>query len=466
MFLIWWEVMSPAWGAEAAPSFSEWRIACERLPSNRALGTKRPPKDLLPLRSFAPLDAALGGFFAVATNGPMASASHWVGGLPRRETFFNIERSWFKPPEIPFEPFAQKLTLPAADRVFLMGDLHGDIRSLMFVLGRLQERKWLDGFAVVEPGLHLIFLGDYTDRGQFGVEVIYTLLRLKEANPGRVHLVRGNHEDLSLVARYGFLAEGQAKFGAAFNSARILRAYDFLPVVLYLGSGNDYVQLCHGGLEPGYDPAALLAAPGPHQYQLLGTLRQATFLKAHPDWLAGDSAAAAAAARDLQDFTPTAPTQPTVVGFMWNDFTVFSDEPAFLWNPERAFVYGQPAIQGLLKQASRGGPQVHAVIRAHQHSQVPNPLMRRLVASRGVFRHWQETNSPLLQVLPTAQLSSRLDTNAARALPEGSVWTLNVTPDSAYGIGCGFTFATFAVLELAPRYSDWRLTVETIEVTP
>jgi len=448
----------------SGPTFAEWSAACARLPSNRQLGAKRPPKALLPLSTFQPLDAALDAFFGLMTNGPMASASAWVGEPPRQETFFNVQNAWFVPPGIPFEPFVRKLVLAPTHRVFIMGDLHGDVRSLMAVLARLQERRWLDGFRIADPALHLAFLGDYTDRGQYGIEVIYTLLRLKEANPDRVHLVRGNHEDLSLVARYGFLAEGESKYGRAFNPTRILRAYDFLPVALYLGTGQDFVQMCHGGMEPGYDPMALLAAPPERCFQQLGTLRQASFHHSNPGWLAGDARAAAAAAREFQDFLPEAPTSPTVIGFLWNDFTVFSDEPPFLRNPDRAFVYGRPAVQFLLEHASRGGPRVHAVIRAHQHSSVPNPMMRRLMASRGLFRHWQEPQSAAAALATPAELSPRLESGTERTIPEGSVWTFNVSPDSVYGAGCGFTSVTYGVLQLADRFADWRITVEAIEV--
>jgi len=445
-------------------AFAEWRAACERLPSNRELGAKRPPRPLLPLPTFAPVDAALNAFFSQVTNGPLAEAPSWVGEIPRREEFLDVARSWFAPPEIPFQPFAEKWVIPAGERVVLFGDLHGDIRSLMAMLSRLQERRWLDGFQVVEPGVHLAFLGDYTDRGQYGVEVLYTLLRLREANPERVHLVRGNHEDVSLVSRYGFLAEGAAKYGEGFHAARILRAYDFLPVVLYLGCGADFVQMCHGGMEPGYDPSSLLGAPGTRRFQLLGRLRQAEFLQSNPGWLAADPVSASAARREFQDFLPTAPTTPSTLGFMWNDFTVFSDEPAFLRNPDRAFVFGRPAVEAVLSRAGRGGPRVHAVIRAHQHSSASNPMMRRLIAGRGVFRHWQETNDPLAVALSPAALAGKVETQATRSLPENSVWTLNVTPDSVYGIGCGFKFATFSVLQCAPRFADWRLTVEAVDV--
>ncbi len=449
--------------AEAPPTFAEWRAACAKLPPNRLLNGRMPPKSLLPLQTFAEFDRVLDATFALATNGPLSSASHWVGTAPRRETFLDVSRTWFTSPRLPFEPFAAKLVLPPDSKVFLQGDLHGDIRSLLAVLGRLQERQWLDGFTLTDPQLHVIFLGDYTDRGLYGIEVVYTLLRLKLANPDRVHLVRGNHEDVSLVSRYGFLAEGQAKYGSAFKAEKLLRAYDFLPVVLYLGSGTNYVQLCHGGMEPGFAPSALLDSTGTHRFQLLGPLRQAGFLRDNPDWLTEPTDAATARGQ-LNDFIPLAPTTPGVIGFMWNDFTVFSDDAAFAHNPERAFVYGQPAVGYLLRSASQGTARLHGVIRAHQHSGLPNPLMRRLVASRGLFRHWQETNSNEAQKAEPSLLAKRIELNPTRPLPEGSVWTLNVAPDSVYGLGCSFDFATFGVLSLGVRYEDWRITVETVDV--
>ena len=42
----------------------------------------------------------------------------------------------------------------------------------------------------------MVFLGDYTDRGSYGVEVMYVLMRLKVENPDQVWMARGNHEDI------------------------------------------------------------------------------------------------------------------------------------------------------------------------------------------------------------------------------------------------------------------------------
>lgn len=161
---------------------------------------------------------------------------------------------------------------------------------------------------------------------------------------------------------------------------------------------------------------------------------------------------------------PEAPTLPHVIGFLWNDFTVFRDEPAFAHNPERAEVYGQPAVAYLLQEAGGDGAKVHGVIRAHQHSGSENPMMRRLVAGAGAFRHWQEAATAAAQQAKKSELSGRIETASERQLPEGSVWTLNVTPDSVYGQGCGFDFATATTLKLAPTFADWRLRVEPVAV--
>jgi hypothetical protein len=371
-----------------------------------------------------------------------------------------VARSWHGSLRTPFEPFVQKRLVPPGSQVLLQGDLHGDIHSLLAVLGRLQERGLLKGFQITDPRFYMAFLGDYTDRGLYGVEVIYTLLRLQLANPGRVLLIRGNHEDISLVSRYGFLAEGQAKYGADFDAAKVVRFHDFLPAAVYLGTGNDVVQLCHGGVEPGFDPRPLLQSDQTNAFQRIVELKQQAYLASQPPWARSDAAAGAEAAKWFRDFRPQSPISPSVIGFMWNDFTVFSGETAFANNPERASIYGKAAVTHILQTQSAPATRVHGVIRAHQHSGVPNPIMRRLMASRGAFRHWQEAAEPTGDRFE----ASTLETGASRPIPEGSVWTLNVSPDSVYGQGNGFTFATVVILQTAPAFADWRLSVGTVEV--
>ena len=165
----------------------------------------------------------------------------------------------------------------------------------------------------------------------------------------------------------------------------------------------------------------------------------------------------------LQDFRPASPVTPATLGFMWNDFSLLANEPALGYNPGRAWVYGQSATAHILRQASTETHQLRAVIRAHQHSSLLNPMMRRLVACRGLHRHWQDRDRAELLNGDPRQLETILESQSLRKLQEGSVYTLNVAPDSAYGVGCGFDFDTYALLRTHREFSEWTLEVHNIE---
>lgn len=444
------------------PDYKQWRAACAKLPSNRELKRQPPDKKLLPLPTFADFDRALDGFLRITREGPLAEAKNWVGEKPDPKVFFDPARSWYADKDVPFQPFAAKLVLPDDAVAVVMGDLHGDVRSLIRTLDELNQRGILDGFKFRESKYHLLFLGDFTDRGAYGVEVLYTLFRLRAANPDRVHLARGNHEDFNIASRYGFLAELRDKYGQQADITKVMRAYDRLPVVLYVGNGADFLQMNHGGMEPGYDPRELLAATGPLRFQLLGKLRQKAYHAAHAGWLGDDPGVLALAEKHLRDFTPESPTSPHAVGFMWNDFTVFADEPALGF--DRSLVFGAKPTRRLLADASTDRVRVRAVVRAHQHAAELNPLMSRLVACDGAFRHWQENESTTDADKSVRALRRSLRPEETRPIPEGSVWTFNVSPDSGYGAACGYDFATVGVLSLAAEFKEWRLTVLRIPV--
>jgi len=93
-----------------------------------------------------------------------------------------------------------------------------------------------------------------------------------------------------------------------------------------------------------------------------------------------------------------------------------------------------------------------------------NPLMSRLVASDGVYRHWQENESSADAEKSVNEIRRQLRPDQTRSIPDGSVWTFNVTPDSVYGVGTQCNFATVGMLKLAPAFKDWRMSVVRIQV--
>jgi hypothetical protein len=440
------------------PSYSDWQAACAKLPQNRVLRGRLPATELLPLRSFAPLDALLDSFGATSRTGALARTELWLGTPPSSD-FYDLQRGHFFRQPSAFEPFVQREQVGSGTEVILNGDLHGDIHSILGRLAWLNQKGYLSGFKVIRPDVRLVFLGDYVDRGVYGVEVLYTILRLKLENPQQVILVRGNHEDYRLAANYGFFQEGVSKYGRSFNPVKIARVFDFLPVALYLGSGTNYAQCNHGGVEPGYNPAGLLEAPATVRYERIAALRQATFFREHPDVLKGvDGLAWSELSPRFIDCVPTGPTVPVNLGFMWNDFTVTPEEPALAYDPGRSSIFGPGPTQAILRLGSGPNTRLRAVFRAHQHSTVLNPMMSRLLANRGVYRHWQEEPAA-----PGKALDPKVDSEVGRRIAEGSVWTVNVSPDTPYGLRLGYEFDAFCILRTEASFEDWRMRVINLE---
>lgn len=94
----------------------------------------------------------------------------------------------------------------AHGRLGIIGDIHGDLKSLLLVLSNFILTNPSSG-QISLGDTTLVFLGDLTDRGQNGLFVSMLIFALKCMFPNQVILISGNHEDRQITQIYGFEGE-------------------------------------------------------------------------------------------------------------------------------------------------------------------------------------------------------------------------------------------------------------------
>lgn len=72
--------------------------------------------------------------------------------------------------------------------IFIISDIHAEGRRLRVLVKKIE--------AELGPDDHIVFAGDLCDKGQNFLEVLKVITELKRKYPGRVFIVRGNHEQM------------------------------------------------------------------------------------------------------------------------------------------------------------------------------------------------------------------------------------------------------------------------------
>jgi protein phosphatase len=135
--------------------------------------------------------------------------------------------------------------VPAKGKAIILGDIHGDLDSLVHVL---EDSDFLKQIFKNNDD-HMIFLGDYGDRGAFSAEVYYIILTLKVQFPENVILLQGNHEgpkDL-LADPHDLPYQLQERFGREGNKvyAKIRELFNYLCTAVVV---NERYLMLHGGV--------------------------------------------------------------------------------------------------------------------------------------------------------------------------------------------------------------------------
>ena len=115
----------------------------------------------------------------------------------------------------------------------VIGDTHGDLPSLKSIL---ELCRGVEG---------IIFLGDYGDRGIYGVSTYYEILKL--FNEGEnVVLLKGNHESDAVIP-HELPEQLISYFGSEEPLNRLRKLWDKLPI----SAGSEDYWFVHGGVPTG-----------------------------------------------------------------------------------------------------------------------------------------------------------------------------------------------------------------------
>merc|ERR1719247_1609524 len=138
------------------------------------------------------------------------------------------------------------LRLRAPIKVY--GDIHGQYLDLMRLFARYKAPADDENGDI--DSMDYLFLGDFVDRGSFSLETVCLLFALKIKYPGQIHLIRGNHEDPTINAIYGFRDECRRRLHEDPDEPgscreKFNRVFEWLPCGAVI---EDRIMCVHGGL--------------------------------------------------------------------------------------------------------------------------------------------------------------------------------------------------------------------------
>lgn len=352
-------------------------------------------------------------------------------------------------------PYVQKLIIPNDSCICFMGDIHGSIHSLLRNLSMLLLLGYIDNtLKIIDKKNHpfyMIFTGDYVDRGCWSVEVWYTLMILKLVNFDRVFLLRGNHEDKNICTFYGFKDELRAKFyskdvmGKKSPPMPLETLFDFycttfelLPLALYLGTKGEndhisYIQCCHGGIEPFYNPISFLTADKNITFDLI--------FQHIPIWPSNTIFTQLLLDELMQAIKTIIPpiSWQCGLGFLWGDFeenNLLNSQHAIRYNPARGITATTQATQEFLtsfnEQLKTNNMSMHAFFRGHQHNAFGLKIGNT---------HWTDV---------VTQRDN--DETGFSIASYGPIFTFSTAAE-----GVELPYDCFGILTLNTKYENWRL---------
>lgn len=163
-----------------------------------------------------------------------------------------------------------KKDLEPKTKIYVRADLHGDLKSLVENLIAIQKEGLLDHNFRCKPGVQLVLLGDYMDRGKYILQLVKLLILLRFENESQVLLIKGNHEDISMNQNPHFNQKNPefVEFlKSEIHQQKLTEFYHTLYLAVYLSQKNDqgrnrhYSCFPHALFELSIDTAEMIDSP-------------------------------------------------------------------------------------------------------------------------------------------------------------------------------------------------------------
>ena len=141
-----------------------------------------------------------------------------------------------------------KINNPNA-KIHMIGDIHGSLHAFYYTLS-LANDMFLDDTWTLKENVYLIFLGDIVDYSFLSLECLALAFLIYIANPTKVTIINGNHEDKDIYMMYHFSAEMDGQIlSSRLKWEKLLH---YLPSAVYLDFMGKIYHLSHGVFDENY----------------------------------------------------------------------------------------------------------------------------------------------------------------------------------------------------------------------
>ena len=274
-------------------------------------------------------------------------------------------------------PCIAKLIVPQNTRVEIIGDIHGEMDTMEAIFHSLKNKNLINELMYIPDNARIIFLGDYTDRGDFNLQVLESALILSAKNPDKVFLLKGNHEFDITKQNSEVLAEikeMERKDIRARNIllSNIIKVYEFMPVGMFVGlqgqSQTPFYFLAHGGPDIRYDYSDFLNLHNENLCFWMLTIED--ILKTtKTQELFENIYKQIAQNPEIINALKLYTIESLAFGFLWNDIIDFSCAfPIFKGHRGPSCIaLGAKFIQYFLESFTNENVKIVGLIRGHQH---------------------------------------------------------------------------------------------------